>query len=155
MRSMLSGVFFKSFIEWRSLSAGLVRSAGAGRLSIDPSATATRFWKAAAGLKNMCANFDQTTPPNRTALEISSSTRNKADATPAPCCCRNDQISAVRQVASSDRMNRSARTTRCQAFPSEATSTRMKNQNQPPPTTTINAPRCQMNGHTLASIAVG
>ena len=59
---MSNGASFNSSMECRSRSAALVRSAGSGRLSLEPSALAIRFWKAAAGLKNMCENFDQGTP---------------------------------------------------------------------------------------------
>ena len=52
------------------VSAGLVRSAGFGRFERVPSASATRFCRAAAGLKNMCENFDQGTEPNSTVVAI-------------------------------------------------------------------------------------
>ena len=83
----------------------------------------TRFWKAAAGLKNMCANLDQNTVPNSTVAAAMNRMKKKI----AP---NTDQSSANVVVASSARMNRSAFTTRYQGLPSAATSTRMTNQNQ-------------------------
>ena len=38
--------------------AGSVKEGISGSLSLEPSALATFFWNAAAGLKNMCANFE-------------------------------------------------------------------------------------------------
>ena len=40
------------------MHSALDNSGISGSLSREPSATATFFWNAAAGLKNMCANFD-------------------------------------------------------------------------------------------------
>ena len=48
-----------------------------GRFSIEPSALVTRFWKAAAGLKNMCANLDQNTVPNSTVAAAMNRTKKK------------------------------------------------------------------------------
>ena len=45
-------------------------SAGAGKLLREPSASAIRFCRAAAGLKNMCENFDHGTDPKSTAVAI-------------------------------------------------------------------------------------
>src|SRR5512139_945678 len=110
----------------------------------------TRFWKAAAGLKNMWANLDQYTPPNSTVLDRMNRAKNTV--TPPPV---KDQINAKVEVASSERMNRSARSSRKLGRPSAATSARIKNQNQYPPTASISAPMCHSCGSRVDVEAAG
>src|SRR4051794_582015 len=98
----------------------------------------------------MCANLDQYTPPNRMVLER----MNKAKKTVSPPPV-NDQTNAKVEVASSETMNRSARSKRNQGNPSADTSTRMKNQNQYPPTASISAPICQSCGSRAGVDASG
>src|SRR5210317_1885282 len=122
---MLGGFLprYSGISGYLSCTSGSDRSGTSGRFSIEPSALVTRFWKAAAGLKNMCANLDQNTVPNSTVAAAMNRANKRIPPNP-------DQSSANVVVASSARMNRSAFTTRYQGLPSAATSTRMKNQNQ-------------------------
>ena len=112
----------------RSLRARRRGPAGCCRV---PFASDTRFWKAAAGLKNMCENLDHGIDPNSTVVAMRYSARNTvAQAGVARRLhARPDQAEASCS-ATSETMNRSARTKRNGELPSAATSTRMKNQNQ-------------------------
>src|SRR3989338_8771327 len=67
----------------------------------------------------------------------------------------NDQINAKVEVARSERINKSARSNRNHGRPSAATSTRMKNQNQYPPTASISAPICHSCGSRVDVDAAG
>ena len=71
------GASLSNSIEWLSRTAGLVRSAGSGRLFREPLATDIRFSNAAAGLKNIWENLDHGTDPNRTVVAIRYKERNK------------------------------------------------------------------------------
>ena len=96
---------------------------------LDPFSADTRFSKAAAGLKNMCANFDHGTDPKRTVVATTCKPKNTF-AHELPVICRHAQIKPNVTLARSERMNRSARIMRNGELPSAATSARMKNQNQ-------------------------
>src|SRR5688572_10803725 len=94
----------------------------------------------------MWANFDHATDPNSTVVAM----MYKAKKTFAPGLARAWRSAQARPsvtLARSDRMKRSARTTRNGEWPSAATSTRMKNQNQYPPTRIISPPIHQRCGH--------
>src|SRR5581483_8824350 len=127
---------------------------GAGRLLRVPFALETLFSKAAAGLKNMCANLDHGTEPKSTVVAM----RYSQKSTPAPAPprgCTNAQTRPSVTLARSDRMKRSARTTRNGEWPSAATSTRMKNQNQYPPASTIRPPSHQSCGRIAGAGVAG
>ena len=98
----------------------------------------------------MCANFDQYIPPNRIRLEITNKIKNNLSSHLLfkSNDCKNDQIKPNKEDAISASTNRSAWTILYQGWASEYTSTLKKNQNQDPPKTVINAPTCQITGHT-------
>ena len=104
-------------------------SAGPGRLLLEPFASATRFWKAAAGLKNICENLDHGTDPKSTVVSMRYKPRNTL-VHELPVACRYAQTRPSVALARSERMNRSALTMRNGELLSATTSTRIKNQNQ-------------------------
>src|SRR5574340_1510041 len=107
--------------------------------SLEPSALMTRFWKAAAGLKNMCANLDQYTEPKSSVVKATNNTKNRLFNAPAPM--EKDQSSAKVAMPSRPMMKRSPRPfSWYHLTPSELTSTRMLNQNQYPPRHSMAAP---------------
>src|SRR5437763_11797556 len=105
-------------------------SAGGGRLALVPFASATRFCRAAAGLKNTCENLDHGIDQNNTVVEMTYRARNTVAQVGLPLVCTYAHIKPKVALKTSATINRSARTKRNGEFPSAATSTRMKNQNQ-------------------------
>src|SRR3970040_885683 len=77
----------------------------------------------------MWANLDHGTEPNSTVVAMMYKPKSALAPDP-PLACTKAQIRPSVTLASSERMNRSARTMRNGEQPSAATSTRMKNQNQ-------------------------
>jgi len=77
----------------------------------------------------MCENFDHGIDPKSTVVEIRYKPNNRVDHEPS-ATCTHDQIRPSVTLTKSESMKRSARTMRNGEWPSAATSTRMKNQNQ-------------------------
>src|SRR3990170_1363617 len=100
----------------------------------------------------MWANLDHGTDPNSTVVAMIYRPKNTLVPEP-PRDCRKAQIRPSVTLASSERMNRSARTMRNGELPSAATSTRMKNQNQYPPRHAISPPSHQSCGR-MAGVGV-
>src|SRR3989304_880666 len=93
----------------------------------------------------MWADLDHGTDPNSTVVAMMYKPKSTLAPDP-PFACRKAQIRPSVTLASSERMNRSARMMRNGELPSAATSPRMKNQNQYPPRQAIKPPSHQSCG---------
>ena len=75
-----------------------------GKLLLEPSASVIRFWRAAAGLKNICENFDHGTDPKSTVVAVRYKPNNNI-VHELPVACIQAQIRPNVTLASRDRMN--------------------------------------------------
>src|SRR3546814_18431529 len=82
--------------------------------------------KAAAGLKNICANLDHGIDPNNTVVARRYRVRNTLAQPALPVYWTSAQITPSVTLSVSETTNRSARTMRNGELPPAATSTRMK-----------------------------
>src|SRR6516162_7017062 len=92
--------------------------------------SATLFSRAAAGLKNICENLDHGIDPNSTVVVRRYRARNTYAQAMLPLAWTYAHTRLKVTLKTSETINKSARTKRNGEFPSAATSTRMKNQNQ-------------------------